>query len=158
MANKLSSNNKLPAELLRIASSDYKTIKLGQRLTLQTVNYQKGQDVNAAQEQAIALMKMPVNGKILEAEYMAWGTLTSNDSNYARLSITDGSTVLFTTNTKTTSGGGTGNWSNNTSYPLTCSGVTSTITDDQNLTFVIQKTGTGVVVPSGCLTLTWCEA
>lgn len=92
-----------------------------------------------------------VSGKISPTS----GTLTSNDTNYAQVSVqTDDAAdsapaTALLWETKTSGSGGTGNWAvdvakNNTSRTAT----NATLVSGANLHQAIAKQGSGVVVPS----------
>lgn len=90
---------------------------------------------------------------LLQARYIPHAALTSNDTNYATVSVWDGTNTYFTKLTTT----GQGSWTDNVPVVLGPVPVDQTVADGVTLRFRIQKAGAGVTVPVGVLQLLVAE-
>ena len=106
-------------------------------------------------------MVMPAACIVLGARIQPQGSATANDTNYGTVNAVKGdgaagtAVVAASVSTKTTGGGGSGNWVAGTTVALTPS---ATIADRRIpkggvLSINITKTGTGVVVPAFVITI-----
>jgi len=99
--------------------------------------------------------------ELVDAKFISAGTLTSNDTAYASIIVNkhDGAggagTPMCQGDTKTTSGGGGGNLAAGVAYnlPISATEANRQIAPNQVCSFQITKTGAGVVVPAGWLSL-----
>lgn len=127
--------------------------KLSERLTVQRVSFPKPVvDGSAAATTDDAFFVTYGEMTILAARYIPHAALTANNTNYATLSVWDGTTTYASLTTQIT---GTGDWVDNTAEALTIS--TSSVADATTLRFRIQKAASGVVVPIGVLELVVAE-
>lgn len=107
----------------------------------------------------IPIYRAPVAGTVTAVHYTPEDTLTANDTNYATLTLykrdSDGSNqaAVASVTTETT---GSGDWTAFASEALTVS--SGALTAGQGLSVAITKTGTGVVVPEGTLTVYYTKA
>lgn len=144
MPRDLLSNLGLDARLRSLNSVDGDDVPLASRLTLQSVSAEKlAADSLAADESTKAFRSAPCAFRIARAYVIPAAALTADDTDYADISVKVGSTVLATASTTTA---GTGDWVANTAFDLTLSGVDVSAGDRIDL--VIEKAGSGVVVPS----------
>lgn len=80
---------------------------------------------------------------LLKCSILPHAALTSNDTNYATVSVWDGTNTYFTKNTTTAQG----SWVDNTEKALAPVPVDQIVADAVTLRFRIQKAASGVVVP-----------
>lgn len=94
---------------------------------------------------------------VKSVEYVPDAALTANDTNFATITLSrrnaDGtnSVTVASVSTKTTGGGGSGNWSQWVSVALALTAANVAMVAGQILTIAITKPGAGVVVPAGQL-------
>lgn len=92
-------------------------------------------------------------------KYIPSAALTADDTNYATLTVSQfaSGAALTTVASQTTKiTGGSGNWTARTAVTITNSGTAANLVVDGSsapvyLAFAIAKSGTGVVVPAGCI-------
>lgn len=127
-------------------------------------NIHRAQDAAAGTTTAEAAVAMTVQkGKLVRAYYVPAGAVTAHDTNYATITISrytaagGSKTTIASCTTKTTGGGGTGNW---TAFVP----VEVTLASDVDLeagacvTYEIAKAASGVQLPAGSLVLITSDA
>jgi hypothetical protein len=119
-------------------------------------NLGKAADAAAATAASFGLDPVTdVDFKVTSVRFTPGAALTSDDTNYATLSLVynngagGSDTVVATATTKTSGGGGTGNWTADTPVTIAITAANAVVPAGSNLQFKIAKTGTGVVVPAG---------
>ena len=135
----------LPGKLRRASVNDIESGSIQSvagRLTAHTVLYPKvAADGAAADTADIAWFQTEGEIFSLTARIIPSAALTADASNYATVSVWDGTTTYWTKTTESES------WVDNTPLALSPVPVDQSIADNVTLRFRIQKTGTGVVVP-----------
>lgn len=129
------------------------TLQMGERFTVrERTFYKQAADSMASDTTDDAFAYVDGEAHILAVRFLPHAVLTANDTNYATVSVWDGTTTYASLTTETT---GTGDWVDNTSEPLTVS--TTSVAADTTLRFRIQKAGSGVAVPAGVLEVVLAE-
>lgn len=97
--------------------------------------------------------RLPCDATLKGCTVIPNDTLTAHDSNFATVSLKVGDgaggtpTAVASRTTKTTSGGGTGNWAVGVTFGLTLTSATTVVKKGQVLCFDIAKAASGVAVP-----------
>ena len=102
--------------------------------------------------------RAPVAGEVQAVHMVPGAAVTANDTNFGTVICNKGaSTIIASKSTKTTAGGGSGDWVAGTPVPLALSATLANreLAAGDVLSFQITKDGSGVQIPASAMVVTF---